>query len=118
MSSTRMKASLLERCRVLRIEPPTPDRIERLIRSAIHRHEGRFCSALLAGLSADTQAQLNALVMPGEPLFEPVGQEQGRTLLQELRTDPGRASLDSVRKEIAKLELVRSLRLPASRPSV
>jgi hypothetical protein len=47
-----------------------------------------------------------------------VGQEQGRTLLQELRTDPGRASLDSVRKEIAKLELVRSLRLPASRPSV
>jgi TnpA family transposase len=42
-----------------------------------------------------------------------VGQEQGRTLLQELRTDPGRASLDSVRKEIAKLELVRSLRLPA-----
>jgi hypothetical protein len=50
----RLKAALLERCRVLRIEPPTPDRIERLIRSAIHRHEERFCSALSARLSADS----------------------------------------------------------------
>jgi TnpA family transposase len=108
----RLKASVIDRCRALRIEPPTPDRIERLIRSAVHRHEEKFCSDLLTRLSADTQVQLNALLIPGEPLFEPVGQEQGRTLLQELRADPGRASLESVRREIAKLERVRTLRLP------
>jgi hypothetical protein len=97
----RLKASVIERCRVLRIEPPTPDRIDRLIRSAVHRHEERFSKTVLARLSADTQAQLNDLVIPGEPLFEPVEQEAGRTLLQELRADPGRASLESVRTEIA-----------------
>ena len=35
----RLRASLLEQCHTLRIEPPTPDRIERLIKSAIHQHE-------------------------------------------------------------------------------
>src|SRR5262249_17859368 len=63
----RLRVSVIERCRALRIEPPTPDRIERLIRSAVHRHEERFSNAVLARLSADTQAQLNVLVIPGEP---------------------------------------------------
>ena len=109
----RLRDSLLERCRALRIEPPTQDRLDRLIRSAIHQHEERFCNALLARLPAETQAQLNALLLPAESFHETVGREPGRAFLQELRTDPGRAGLQSVREEIAKLERLRSLRLPA-----
>jgi len=109
----RLKASVIERCRVLRIEPPTPDRIDRLIRSAVHRHEERFSKTVLARLSADTQAQLNDLVIPGEPLFEPVEQEAGRTLLQELRADPGRASLEKRAHRNCQLERIRGLRLPS-----
>ena len=109
----RLRDSLLERCRALRIEPPTLDRLDRLIRSAIHQHEERFCSALWARLSAETQTQLDALLLPAESFNDPVGLESGRALLQELRSDPGRASLESVREEIAKLERLRSLDLPA-----
>ena len=58
----RLKAALQERCRFLRIEPPTPDRIERLIRSAIAEFERKFCEGLLSRLSPEAQAQLNALL--------------------------------------------------------
>ena len=47
----RLRDSLLERCRTLHIEPPTLDRLDRLIRSAVHQHEEKFCNALLARLS-------------------------------------------------------------------
>ena len=51
----RLKATLMERCRSLHIEPPTQDRIDRLVRSAIHQHEERFCEALLTRLPVGTQ---------------------------------------------------------------
>src|SRR5262245_38706561 len=38
---------VLDRCRALRLEPPTPERIDRLVRSALHAFEKRFCAATL-----------------------------------------------------------------------
>src|ERR1700730_14850876 len=58
----RLKAAVHERCRFLRIEPPTPDRIERLIRSAIAEFERKFCEALLSRLSPEAQTKLNAVL--------------------------------------------------------
>jgi hypothetical protein len=38
-------AALLEtRCRELSIEAPTPDRVDRIVRAAIHAHDNRFCN--------------------------------------------------------------------------
>jgi hypothetical protein len=108
----RLKAAVHERCRLLHIEPPTPERIERLIRSAIAEYERKFCEALVSRLSPETQAQLNALLLPTEPLFQDIAHEPGRALLHELRADPGRASLESAQEEIAKLEHTRSFHLP------
>ena len=65
----RLRASLLDRCRFLRIEPPTPDRIERLIRSALHQHEERFCCALLARLSAGGRARFQLGVDASGPFL-------------------------------------------------
>lgn len=107
----RLRDLLLGRCRMLCIEPPTLDRLDRLIRSAIHQHEERFCSALLARLTVETQAQLDALLLPAESFDATVVRETGRALLQELRTDPGHACLECVRDEIDKLERLRSLNL-------
>lgn len=109
----RLRDAVLERCRAVRIEPPTVDRIDRLIRSAIHQHEERFCSALLARLSPEAQTQLDALLLPAESFNDLLGRETARAVLQELRTDPGRASLESIQEEIGKLERLRSLHLPA-----
>ena len=108
----RLKAAVHERCRLLHIEPPTPERIDRLIRSAIAEYEREFCEALVSQLSPETQAQLNALLLPTEPLFQDTVDEPGRALLHELRADSGRASLESAQEEIAKLERARSFHLP------
>jgi len=79
----RLKATLMERCRSLHIEPPTQDRIDRLVRSAIHQHEERFCEALLTRLPVGTQARLDALLLPSKPFSYEKGQQLGRSLLQE-----------------------------------
>jgi TnpA family transposase len=107
----RLKAAVLERCRTQHIEPPTPDRVERLIRSALHHFEGKFCEALLARLPIETQAQLNALLLV-EPLFAEAGTEPDHAFLYELSADSGPVTLESLRTEIAKLERLRALRLP------
>ena len=111
-----LKAAMLQRCRDLRIEPPTPERLERLIRSAVHREDTRVGTAILQQLSATTQAQLEALLGPDEaPAPDPdtpASPTIDRALLQELRADPGRATLDNLFQEIAKLERIRALQLP------
>jgi hypothetical protein len=111
-----LKAAMLQRCRDLRIEPPTPERLERLIRSAVHREDTRVGMTLLHQLSATTQAQLEALLGPDEALAPapatPTSPTLDRALLQELRADPGRATLDNLFQEITKLERIRALQLP------
>jgi Domain of unknown function (DUF4158) len=111
-----LKAAMLQRCRDLHIEPPTPERLERLIRSAVHREDTRVGTAILRQLSATTQAQLEALLGPDEapaPAPDtPASPTSDHALLQELRADPGRATLDNLFQEIAKLERIRALQLP------
>ena len=58
----RLLAAARERCRSLRIEPPSSDRLDRLVRSALHRQEDAFCTALLARLPPSTAAGLDALI--------------------------------------------------------
>lgn len=106
----------LGRCRALRIEPPTPERIERLVRSAVHAYEPRFCDAIQRRLPPETQALLEALMLPSNTA--PKGSEHearpGPThaVFRELQADPGRPGLEAVLEGIAKLERVRALRLP------
>jgi len=110
-----LKEAVMQRCRALRIEPPTSERLDRLIRSAVHREDTRVGTEILHRLSATTQGQLEALLGPAEsPASDPDAPTPtlARTLLQELRADPGRATLDNLFQEIAKLERIRTLQLP------
>ncbi len=110
----RLVAAARERCRALKLEPPSPDRLDRLVRSALHRQEGTFCAAVLARLTARTVADLDSLLRP--PL--PDGAENhaadslGTPLLLALRAGTGQASLKSVDEEAAKLQRIRALALP------
>ena len=110
-------AAAYERLRDLRIEPPTRDRLDRLVRSALHAFEHRVCTDVWQHLSPSTRTALETLLAP--ELREPPdtdGDEAstagGRALLHELRADPGRATLDNLFQEIAKLERIRALALP------
>src|SRR5271157_3161183 len=97
-------------CRALRIEPPTEDRLQRLIRSVLAAHDDRFCRDVLGKLTPETRKHLDDLV--ATTAGSEAESALGRSALQELKLDPGRLSLETIRDEIAKLERLRACGLP------
>lgn len=108
------------RCRALRIEPPTPDRVARIVRAAVRAYEDRRYAAVHTRLMLDMRARLDALLEPvgpkGAENTEDETVPEGRTdaPLIHLRAGPGRASVASLRDELARLGTIRQLGLPAN----
>ena len=110
------------RLRALKIEPPTPGRLERAARSSLRRYDERFREQTLSRLSPRALAELDALVpgpdaLHGIPPGPDGANEAGfrkaeEAALSRLRADPGRASLESAFAEIAKLARLRAVGLP------
>ncbi len=101
----------LGRLRELKIEPPTADRLDRLIRSALRTFEEEFGQSLFDRLSSEAKERLDALLEP--PLPEAV-----RVPLRDLRADPGPASIETLDEEMAKLTLLKAIALRGGcRPS-
>ena len=106
------------RCRALRIEPPTLDRIGRVVRAALRAYEDRHVAAVHARLTPAMRVGLDALLQPGGP--EEATEAKNRTLpdgrldapLVQLRAGPGRASVASLREELARLGMVCGIGLP------
>ncbi len=113
----RLLAAARERCRTLQVGPPSPDRLDRLVRSALHRQEEAFCATLRARLPPETAAGLDALLRPPDPSGAGDDTENGRAPppppLLALRAGTGQASLKSVAEEASKLRRLRALALPA-----
>ena len=59
-----LAAVLKVHCRNSFIEPPTPDRIERIVRAAIHGYDERFCQSIRDRSTPSTRARLEALLQP------------------------------------------------------
>ena len=62
-SLDHLKTLVYQRFRTLSIEPPTPDRIDRLIRSARHAYEDQFYTTIMNRLSFTTHANLDAVLV-------------------------------------------------------
>lgn len=95
----RLEAAVRQRCRSEGIEPPTEGQIERVISSALNRHEAAFAAGIVRELGPEACARLRVLLT-------------SEGLLAEVKSDPGRLGLDTLLSEIAKLEAVRKLKLP------
>ncbi|MFZ0255073.1 MAG: Tn3 family transposase, partial [Gammaproteobacteria bacterium] len=109
-----IESAAYERLRSLHIEPPTPARLDRLIRSAQHAFDKQFCATVHGRVSPATREQLEA-VLAIDDETDAAGASvsiPGRTLLQALRADPGPVTLDTLLQEIEKLNRLRSLNLP------
>jgi TnpA family transposase len=106
----------LDWCREHRLEPPTPQRLERLIRSALHHHTSEFFATIMQRLPLSTRAHLDALLEPMESEPPSVGTSDDpaivATVFSQLKTDPGPVGLASVLIELEKLEHLRRLALP------
>jgi Domain of unknown function (DUF4158)/Tn3 transposase DDE domain len=113
----QLTAMLEERCRALAIEPPTLDRIERLVRAAVRAYEDRFAAAIHARLPEEVRARLDALLRPAGALDEGEDVEPtaagARAVLNFVRGDPGRAGVSSVKRELERRAVIRAIALPA-----
>jgi TnpA family transposase len=119
------------RLRACAIAAPTPDRMARLVRTALQTAEDRFVQHVLRHLPADVQAHLDALLLPppsdapdthGNGV--PGSSEMGASAVSSafatapfvswyhLKADPGPVSLESLRFEISKLQRLRAVGLP------
>jgi TnpA family transposase len=110
-------ARLEARCRELSIEPPSADRVDRIVRAAIHAHDERLYSDIRDRLTLPIRARLEALLRPArseEDGSDSDGHpETASALILRMRGDPGRPSLAGVQAELVKLELIRQVALPA-----
>jgi TnpA family transposase len=98
--------------REINVEPPTPDRMDRVIKSAIRTHEDTFFKMIYDSIPTSSQVMIDDLLNTDyndEDIESPAHEN---ITFNDLKTDPGRASLESVLKETSKLRLIRSLALP------
>lgn len=95
----RLEAAVRQRCRSEGIEPPTDGQIERVVNSAVRRHEIAFAAEIHGKLNVVTCAGLQALLVT-------------EGTLAEVKADPGPLGLETLLGEIDKLTTVRKLALP------
>lgn len=94
--------------RTQHIEPPSPDRVTRIVGSAYRAFEMTFYETTFQRLDAAAREALDALLID-QPAIE--GEDEPATL-HELRMDPGRVGVETMLTEIAKLRRIRRLGLP------
>lgn len=113
----RVREAFYGKCWLMKVEPPTEGRIERLLSSAVRRFEERFCEQVSTGLPEDVVLKMDALLAISESedglvSEDPALSHRRRSVLGWIKSDPGRVSLESVLDEIQKLRRVRELGLP------
>ena len=109
-----LRVAVYQQCRSRHIEPPTPGRIDRLVRSALRTQEERLAERILRRITPEAFAGIDALIGPpseAAPGVEDLEADDAK--LRELRSGPGGVSLDSLLAELGKLRRIRALGLPA-----
>lgn len=112
-----LKIEAYERFRELHIEPPTQDRIERLIKSAIFKYENYFFQETYNKLTEATKYKMDNLIEYLDSYensdFDYNAEAEVESMtFGELRSDPGRIGLESVFKEVNKLKTIKQLEIP------
>lgn len=114
------QSKALEWFRARRIETPSQGRLERYVASAIGLYEEDFFQGLYDRLPEATRAAIDELLgrdgEAGDPdpeLQRPPGDVTGPLTLNELKGDPGRPSVDSLLREVDKLNCINEIGIPA-----
>ncbi|UJB72243.1 Tn3 family transposase (plasmid) [Acaryochloris sp. 'Moss Beach'] len=100
-----------QRLRHLKLEPPSPKELTRLISSAAHNHEQDFCQTIAARLPADTRTKMDVL-LETEYTRDHEESQFRQSDFNRLKSDPGRLGLKSLFNEIDKLQSIRQIQLP------
>jgi hypothetical protein len=110
-----LKDAAYKRFRKLRIEPLTPERIDRITRSVIHNYENKFFEDTLCKIPNESLLKMDCLIndMTSHNKAEIDYSTDSKDIsFSKLREDPGRIGLESVLQEVAKLKTIKHLSLP------
>ena len=107
----RVRGELLGHCRDELIEPPSANRIGRIISSALHQADTALTLRISARIPPAAAARMLALI--AEASDDPGGDGDGREAFAFIKSDPGDVSLKTCEEEAAKLALLRHIGLPA-----
>jgi len=102
---------LLAEFRRLRIEPPTPGRLVRMVRSALRTAEQNWASRIAGRLNPSATARLLGLIAVSEDGDLDSVNEESASVLALIKASPGNVSLESMMTEIGQLQAVRALDL-------
>ena len=111
----RVREELFRRCRAERIEPPTPDRITRIVRSALHHAQETWFTFIASRIAAaGSTGRVIALVGVGadDQGDDDDSEEDQDSVLALVKSLPGNVSLNSMLTEIRKLTAIRAIGLP------
>jgi hypothetical protein len=104
----QLAGALERRCREIKIEPPGPERAERMVRAALQAYDERFCRDIHDRLPPAVRGRLDALLKPAtsEPKAAANDEVEGPVpaVLMRLRSDPGGPSVNSLQIELTKLD--------------
>ena len=104
-----VRDALLAELRSRSVEPPAPDRVERIVHSGLRQAEKTLVSRISGRLPGEVRARLLALVSAdagdGDSEADP-------GLLALIKASAGNVSLASMLTEISRLEAVRAIGLP------
>ena len=103
----RLRETLLQRCRHLKIEPPANEQIRRQIQSALSEYDNSFCEKIGGSFDSILLKRLNVLLQ-----LQPSNDGEW-TVWQTLKSDPGKAGIESVKEAVTRLQTVKEIRLPA-----
>jgi TnpA family transposase len=113
-----LKEEAYRKFRKQRIEPPKPDRFDRMLRSSLFTSENQFFQNTFNKLSEKTITKIDNLI--GELIkldelnYSDINKNINKESLSfnDLRSDPGRIGIESVFCEIMKLKTIQILELP------
>ena len=117
--AAHLEQLICQRLRREHIEPPTKNRIDRIVVSAISQHEKAFFAETYGRLSATTRANLRQLIHQVAALDEEVDLEERdeSTLKQypihDLKTGAGEPKVNNIKKVAARLKLLQEVGLPS-----
>lgn len=108
-----LKEEFYKQFRSLKLVPPSPERVERAIKSVIHTYETKFFKETFEKLSEGTISKMETFITTLVTNDEIDSECSMKSMsFTELRGEPSSISLESVFREIKKLQAIRSLAIP------
>ena len=105
----QLKQKLYQHLQILKIEPPSPGRIERLLKSAQRQFEAKFYESILEKLPQACQVELDKLIGTQEDSYT---LDPDEIPLNQLKAESGSVSVNSLLSELVKLDNLQKIGIP------